>query len=134
ATRDGVLRLAAQRRAQPGIDEPVEDRAPGTQQHTGTFTVLLRGAVSNGGLGRRIEDLTSAFGVRLLAGVVEDLLEHPWNGQDERRLERRQLPHEVCDVGGVTESGPAAYAADLDDPSEDVGQRQEQQGCRVLGV
>ena len=79
-----------------------------------------------------VEDRALAVGVRpLLRGVV-DLLEHPRHRQHERRLERGEVRHQVLDVGGVAHPHPALHAADLDDPGEDVRERQEQQRRLVV--
>ncbi len=73
-----------------------------------------------------------AVGGRPLGGGVEDLLEDPRNRQHERRLELAEPVDEVRHVAGVAQAYPALHTADLDDPGEDVRQRQEQQGGGIL--
>jgi hypothetical protein len=76
--------------------------------------------------------LPSRFG--LAAGRVEDLLEDVRHREEERRLERGQVGQQ----GGrvqlrlVAEADPAADRRDLHHPPEDVRQRQEQQGRRLV--
>ena len=130
-TRDGVLRAAAERGAQLGVDEPVEQAMTGAEQRAGA-TPVLGLAVGDGGPDRRVEDLAAAVGDGALARGVEDLLEDARHGEDEGRLEGGEVGDQVLDVGGVPEPDPALDAADLDDPREDVRQREEQQGARVV--
>ncbi len=65
---------------------------------------------------------------------VEDLLEDARDREDEGGLEGRQLGEQVLDVGAVPEPRACLDAADLDDPREHVGERQEQQGGGALGL
>ena len=83
-----------------------------------------------------IEDaaLDRALGVSLGVGAVEDLLEDAGDGQHERRLEDREVGQQVLDVGRVAEDDALGDAADLDQPGEDVGQRQEEQGRRAFDL
>ena len=46
-------------------------------------------------------------------------------------LELGEVVEQVLDVGRVAQPDPCLDAADLDDPGEDVGQRQEQQRRRL---
>ena len=82
-----------------------------------------------------VEDLALAVGLRLGLGGVVDLLEDPRHGQDEGRPERGQVVDQVLDVGGVAQPTRASRrSADLDQPGEDVRQRQEEQGASAVGA
>ena len=70
---------------------------------------------------------------RLLLGAVVDLLEHPRHREDERGPEGGQRGQQRVQVPAVPEHDPGLDAAHLDDPGEDVRERQEQQRAGVLG-
>ena len=109
-----------------GVDELVEQPVLQPQRQRGATGVERRGVVDGDLLGA-VEDLALAVPVRLLLGRVVDLLEHPRHRQDERRLEGGEVRQQVLDVRAVTHAGAALDAGDLDQPGEDVGQREEQQ-------
>ncbi len=67
-------------------------------------------------------------------GAVEDLLEDAGDGQHERGLEDREVGQQVLDVGRMAEDDALGDAADLDQPGENVGQRQEEQGRRAFDL
>ena len=131
ATGDGPLDLAAHRRAQLAVDEPVEDLVLELQAEAGAAGVEGLGVV-DGGLGGSVEDVALALGGRLLLRRVEDLLEDARDSEEEGRLEGLQVAQQVLDVGGVPEARARVDAAQLDDAAEDVGEGQEEQGGRAL--
>ena len=132
AAGDGVLAAAAEGVAQLAVDEPGEDRVLGADGQRRPAPVEPA-RVGDGGLGGAVEDRAAAVGGGPLRGGVEDLLEDPRHGEHERRPERLEVGDEVLDVGAVAEPGAGLHAADLDDPGEHVGQRQEQQRRGALG-
>jgi hypothetical protein len=67
-----------------------------------------------------------------LLGAVIDLLEHPRHREDERGPERGERGQQLAGVRTVPEHNPALDAAHLDDPGEDVRERQEQQRASAL--
>ncbi len=132
-TRDGELAAPAQGVAQLGVDQPREDRVRGA--HPQRRTPLVLGArPGDRGLGGPVEDRAATLGGGLLRGGVEDLLEDPRHGEDEGGLELLEVGQQVLDVGAVPQAGALLDRTDLDDPGEDVGQRQEEQRGGALGV
>jgi len=77
------------------------------------------------------EDLAPALALRdgfLLSGVV-DLLEDAWHRKDEGGGEGVEVGDQGLGVRGEAHPDPGMDADNLNEPREDVGQRQEQQ-CR----
>ena len=132
SARDRPRDLAAHGCPQFDVDELVEKTMLKPEQQSRAAGIERFAIRDRDGL-RAIEDLALAIGMGALLGGVVNLLEHPGDGQNEGRLERRKVREQVFDVGGVAHSGAGLHTADLDEPGEDVGQGQEQQG-RPLGV
>ena len=126
----GVLHLAAERRAQPGVDEPVEQRVLQAEREAGTAGVQ-RLAVGDGGGLRPGEDLAVTLGGGLVPGAVVGLLPQPRHRQHRRRLVRRQFGDGVGHVG-QPEDGARVDGAVLDELGVAVRERQEQQRRGVL--
>ncbi len=117
---------AAEGLPQPCIDQSVEEPVAAPQQQTGA--ALVAGAApGDGDLGGSVEPAAPPLRQRLLARGVEHLLEDPGDRENEGRLERLQVAHQVGDVGGVTESRPGPHRPDLHHAGEDVSQWEEQQ-------
>src|SRR5690625_358762 len=130
---DGVLGSSTERSTELGVHEPVEHGMLDAEREWYAAPVE-RFAVRDRRFDRTIEDRSLAVGVGLLARAVEHLLEHPRYGQDERRLEVFEVDEEVAYVGGVPHAYARADAAHLDDPGEDVREREEQQRGGALDI
>src|SRR5262249_29017779 len=133
ATGDGVPTAAAERSTQAAVDQAGEQRVPRAERQRHPALVESAGG-GEGGVGTPVEDPAPRLGGGALRGGVEDLLEHPGYGEHERRLETPEVSGQVLDVGAVAEPDPRLDSADLDDPREDMGQREEHQRGGVLGL
>ena len=122
----GVLALAAEGGPQLAVDEPVEDAVLGPDGEAGA-AALEAARPGDGDVGGPVEDLAAPVGDGSLRGGVEHLLEDARDGEDEGRPEGGEVVEQVLDVGRVAHPDAGLDAADLDDPGEDVGERQEQQ-------
>ena len=127
ATGDRIAAPAAEGRPEPAVDEPLEDRVLGADRERAP----ARGqssprdqAIAARRPGRRS---APALGGGVLAGGVEHLLEDAGHREHEGRLELTEVASQVGDVAGVAEAHPGLDRADLDDPGEHVGERQEEQ-------
>ncbi len=125
-TGDSPLHLATHRCPQLLVDELVEQPVLELESETGA-TFVERLAVLDRGVCGLIEDVALALrGGLLLRGVV-NLLEHAGDSQHERRLKTLQKRQQLLDVGRVTETCLRADCPELDQSTEDVGDRQEEQ-------
>ena len=125
-TGDRPLHLAAHRCPQLLVDELVEEPVLELESETGAAFVESLAVLDRRVCGL-IEDVALAFrGGLLLRGVV-DLLEHAGHGQHERRLKTLQKWEQLLDVGRVAETCLRADRPELNQSTEDVGDRQEEQ-------
>ena len=106
AAGHGVRAAAAERGAQPPVDQPGEDARAGRGRASGTLPAVERPGVGDRGLGGAVEDAAAALGGGALGGGVEHLLEDPGHGEHERRLELGEVGEQVLDVGAVAEPDP----------------------------
>ena len=96
AAGDGVRAAAAERRAQPGVDQPVEDPVLGPHARGRTGRVSRPRDQAMAIVGGPVEDLAAAVGDGALGGGVEDLLEDPRHREDEGRAGTRARSSSRC--------------------------------------
>ncbi len=84
-------------------------------------------------LGCPPEDLDLAASGGLLLGRGVDLLEHARHGENQRRLERAHIRHQLGRVGAEAQHGPRGDQRDLHESRERMRERQEHhRRCALL--
>ena len=131
AAGDGVHHVAAERRAQLAVDQPVGDGVLGLEHGVCARRRLVGTRVGDRDLGGPAEQAQLDARAGLLLGRVVDLLEDPRHGEQEGRAERLQVRQQVLGVGGVAEHCAGRDAQHLDEPREHVRERHEEQRARI---
>lgn len=126
APRHRRVAVAAQRRPQLVVHQPVEQRVLGPQQRTPPAAVGRLAPVDGGLHGHREDAALAVVGGVLLGGVV-NLLEHPRHRHHHGRLEHGEHRQQVLDVAGESHGHLVGERGQGQRAGQHVGQRQEDQ-------
>jgi hypothetical protein len=97
-----VPRATAHGGPQPPVDEALERRVP-EPEGEGRAVAVQRPAVGHGGGRRRLEQPAPARRRRRSARLLVELLEHPRDGEDERRPVAAQVLRDVLQAAAERE-------------------------------
>ena len=135
---NGVAQLPAEHGPKLRVQQAVEEAMAQPEREPRPSRGPVRGpgferlGVGHGGFFRCREDSRLSGVGGLLSGGGVDFLENPRHGQQECRLECRQVLQQLFGHCGVGQPDSASKAHHLHGPSQHMRQRQEHEGARTL--